>query len=95
MWIYFLKRLFRMIPVMLIVTFLVYALMLAIPGDPARALIGRASRWMRNNLTTSERNTTWINQLLSIWNMARKALQGDLGRQLEQRPIADELKSGP
>ena len=29
-----------MIPVMLIVTFLVYALMLAIPGDPARALIG-------------------------------------------------------
>ena len=29
-----------MIPVMLIVTFMVYALMLAIPGDPARALIG-------------------------------------------------------
>ena len=40
MWIYFLKRIFQMIPVMLIVTFLVYALMLAIPGDPARALIG-------------------------------------------------------
>ena len=40
MWIYFLKRLLQMIPVILIVTFLVYALMLAIPGDPARALIG-------------------------------------------------------
>ena len=40
MWVYFLKRLLQMIPVMLIVTFLVYALMLAIPGDPARALIG-------------------------------------------------------
>ena len=38
MWIYFLKRLLQMIPVMLIVTFLVYALMLAIPGDPARAV---------------------------------------------------------
>ena len=41
MWTYFVRRMLQMIPVLGLITFMVYALMLAIPGDPALAL-----RWV-------------------------------------------------
>ena len=37
MWPYIVRRVLQALPVLLIITMLVYALMLAIPGDPARA----------------------------------------------------------
>ena len=40
MWPYIVRRVLQILPVLLIVTFLVYGLMLAIPGDPVYALVG-------------------------------------------------------
>ena len=95
MWIYFLKRLLQMIPVMLIVTFLVYALMLAIPGDPARALIGPGESLDEEQLDYIRKKHNLDKPVIvqyGIW--LGKALQGDLGRSTQnQRPVADELKS--
>jgi len=94
-WIYFLKRLLQMIPVMLIVTFLVYALMLAIPGDPARALIGPGESLDEEQLEYIRKKHNLDKPVIvqyGIW--LGKALQGDLGRSTQnQRPVADELKS--
>ena len=40
MWQYIVRRLLQIVPVLLLITFMAYSLILAIPGDPARALIG-------------------------------------------------------
>jgi oligopeptide transport system permease protein len=40
MWRYFLRRLLQMIPVLLGTTFIIYALVFALPGDPIRLLAG-------------------------------------------------------
>ena len=84
-----------MIPVMLIVTFLVYALMLAIPGDPARALIGPGESLDEEQLDYIRKKHNLDKPVIvqyGIW--LGKALQGDLGRSTQnQRPVVDELKS--
>jgi peptide/nickel transport system permease protein len=85
----------QMIPVMIIVTFLVYALMLAIPGDPARALIGPGESLDEEQLEYIRKKHNLDKPVLvqyGIW--LSKAVQGDLGRSTQnQRPIAEELRS--
>ena len=40
MWRYVVRRLLQMVPVLIGTTFLIYALVFALPGDPIRALGG-------------------------------------------------------
>ena len=79
-----------MIPVMLIVTFMVYALMLAIPGDPARALIGPGESLDEEQLELIRKEYNLDRPVIVQYGLwLGKAIQGDLGRSTQnQRPIA-------
>ena len=94
MWSYIIRRLIHMIPVMLIVTFMVYALMLAIPGDPARALIGPGESLDEEQLALIRKEYNLDRPVIVQYGLwLGKAIQGDLGRSTQnQRPIAGELR---
>ena len=93
MWRYLLRRLLQMVPVLLIVTFLVHGLMHAIPGDPARALVGPGESLDEEQLELIRREHNLDKPILvqyAIW--LGKALRGDLGRSTQnQRPVVEEL----
>lgn len=90
---YILRRLLQMIPVLLMVTMLVYGLMLAIPGDPARALIGPGESLDEEQLALIRREHNFDKPMVvqyAIW--LGRALQGDLGRSTQnRRPVSEEL----
>ncbi|MCY3814527.1 MAG: ABC transporter permease [Gammaproteobacteria bacterium] len=93
MWQYVVRRLAQMLPVLGIITFMVYALMLAIPGDPARALIGPGESLDEEQLELIRKEHNLDKPAVvqyGIW--LGKALRGDLGRSTQnQRPVAEEL----
>ncbi len=94
MWHYTFRRLLHILPVLLIITLVVYGLMLAIPGDPARALIGPGESLDEEQLEIIRQehhlDEPFVVQY-AIW--MGKALTGDLGRSSEtQRPVAEELR---
>ena len=92
---YLLRRALHMVPVLLIITFLVYALMLAIPGDPARALVGPGESLDEEQLALIRKEHNLDKPVLvqyGIWLV--KVMQGDLGRSTQNhRPVLDELRS--
>lgn len=95
MWHYFVRRILQMIPVLAIITFMVYGLMLAIPGDPARALIGPGESLDEEQLEIIRKEYNLDKPVIvqyGIW--LSRALQGDLGRSTQNyRPVAQELKT--
>ncbi len=95
MWQYIVRRLLQMVPVLALVTFLVHALMLAIPGDPVRALIGPGEVLDEEQIALIRKEHHLDEPVLvqyGIW--LGKAVQGDLGRSTQnQRPVAEELGS--
>ncbi len=92
---YIIRRLLQIIPVLLIVTFMVYALMLAIPGDPVRALIGPGEALDDEQLELLRIKYNLDKPVIvqyGIW--LGKILRGDLGVSTQyQRPVASELGS--
>jgi peptide/nickel transport system permease protein len=89
---YFLRRLLGLIPVLLGVSLLVFAFVRAIPGDPARVMLGERAteesvQRIREDLGL---NRPLPEQYLRFMgNLAR----GDLGTSIfSQIPIADDLK---
>ena len=95
MWQYIVRRLLQMLPVLALVTFLVHALMLAIPGDPVRALIGPGEVLDEEQIALIREQHHLDEPVIvqyGIW--LGKAVQGDLGRSTQnQRPVAEELGS--
>ena len=93
MWQYVVRRLLQMLPVLGIITFMVYALMLAIPGDPARALIGPGESLDEEQLELIRKEYNLDKPAIvqyGIW--LGRAFRGDLGRSTQnQRPVAEEL----
>lgn len=93
MWTYLLRRILQMIPVLGLITFMVYALMLAIPGDPALALVGPGESLDQEQLEAVRREHNLDKPVLvqyGIW--LSKAVQGDLGRSTQNyRPVTEEL----
>ena len=82
---YILKRLLSMIPVLLLVSFIVFGLLLLIPGDPAAVMLG-------NNATEEQlvaiRKEMHFDEPFSdlqygIW--LGNLLRGDLGRSIHTR----------
>ncbi len=79
---FILRRVLALIPLLLLITFIVYALVLVIPGDPARTLAGgtkatpQAVQAMRLRLHLNEP----IYQ--QYWRWLTQALQGNLGKPL-------------
>ena len=90
---YILRRLAQLVPSLLLITFMVFALMHALPGDPARALVagGEALDETQLAVVRHELNldkpmpvqyALWLGRVLSL----------DLGRSIiTQRKVADEL----
>ena len=90
---YLLRRFLQMIPVLLIVTFLVFALMWAIPGDPVRAFVGPGEVLDARQLEVLRREHHIDQPMLVryvIWLV--DALSGDLGRSMiTQSPVLSEF----
>lgn len=93
MWPYIFRRLLQVLPVLLIITLMVYSLMLAIPGDPARALVGPGESLDEEQLAIIRAEHHLDEPVIvqyAIW--LGKALRGDLGRSSQtQRLVAPEL----
>jgi peptide/nickel transport system permease protein len=89
------RRLLHSIPVLLGVSFVVFAMMHLLPGDPVMLLLG----------TQSEADATLVQQLREQYGFDKplpvqylrflaRALQGDLGRSIhKQSKVADEIRS--
>jgi len=89
MWRYIVRRILLMIPVFFGATFLIYAAVFAIPGDPVRALFG-----------DRQPPDSVINQIRAQYNLDDPLLvqyakyignvfQGDLGIDFRGRPVTD------
>ena len=81
---YTIRRLLLMVPVLLVVTLIVFSLILLLPGDPAMALLGenmdpQAYAMVRKELGLDQPVPVQYVKWLS------KTLQGDLGRSLHTR----------
>ncbi|MEC1158791.1 ABC transporter permease [Cytobacillus horneckiae] len=78
---FLLRRIFYVIPMLLITTLIVFSLILLIPGDPALALLG-------DNATAEKlaalRAQLGLDQpiIMQYWHWLTNAIQGDLGRSL-------------
>jgi peptide/nickel transport system permease protein len=91
---YIVRRLLALIPLMLIVSFLVYSLVLFLPGDPAVAIAGGA------DATPEEieriREDLGLNDPLfeQYGRWLKNAVQGDLGESLyTKRSVSDEIST--
>lgn len=84
------RRVAQMVPVVLGTTFLLYAAVYALPGDPVQALVGP-------NQAPSPSFERAINEryhldeplLVQYWYYLKGLLQGDLGVDLQGVPVAD------
>ena len=88
---FFLHRLILAIPVLLFVSIIVFTIVAAIPGDPARILLGEdvnkeALESLRHELGLDR--PVFVRYL--VW--LRRVVQGDLGRSVrDHRPVRDTL----
>ncbi|MDW3207350.1 MAG: ABC transporter permease [Alphaproteobacteria bacterium] len=88
---YVLRRLLAIVPVLIGLTVIVFAIMALIPGDPATAILGsyatpenveKLNRQLGLDRTLPEQYFIWLGNLL----------QGDLGRSYSlNRPVLDEV----
>jgi peptide/nickel transport system permease protein len=90
---YILRRLAQLIPSLLLITFLVFALMHAIPGDPARMMLGAGEQLDAKQLEIVRREYNLDKPLpvqYVLW--LAKAASGDLGRSTtSQRRVGEEV----
>ncbi|WP_078428422.1 ABC transporter permease [Alkalihalobacterium alkalinitrilicum] len=91
MFVYLLKRILSIIPILLGVSFLVFLMVYLIPGDPARIILGQAAT---EKAILELRAELGLDQPFfvqyGIWLLS--VLQGDLGTSIAMRiPVADFL----
>ena len=81
---YTVRRLVLMLPVLLVVTLMVFSLMLLLPGDPAMALLGEN---LDPEAYVTVRKALGLDQPVPVQYVRwlSKTLQGDLGRSLHTR----------
>ncbi|MGK5110911.1 MULTISPECIES: ABC transporter permease [unclassified Geodermatophilus] len=89
---YVARRLLLTIPVLLGASFLIFALVYALPGDPIRALGGDRplSPAVVEELTQRFNldDPLWV----QYWEYLKNLLQGDLGTDFRGRPVADTIE---
>jgi peptide/nickel transport system permease protein len=75
---YILRRLLALIPLLLIVSFIVYGLELLVPGDPARNILGLNAH---EDVVRTLRHHLWLDRgfLAQYWHWLSGVLHGDLG----------------
>ena len=90
---YIVRRLVQLVPSLLLISFMVFALMHAIPGDPARMMVGAGESLDAAQLDAARREFNLDRPLpvqYVLW--LGRALTGDLGRSgATQRRVGEEL----
>ncbi|CAN5751032.1 ABC transporter permease [soil metagenome] len=88
---YLARRLLQFVPVFFGATFLIYAMVFAIPGDPIRALFG--DRPVSPATVAQMRDTYNLNDPLPVQygKYVAGLFQGDLGTDFRGRPVTDIL----
>jgi ABC-type dipeptide/oligopeptide/nickel transport system permease component len=89
---YLIRRFLQFIPVFFGATFLIYALVFAMPGDPIRALAGERSMPESVQQALNERyhldEPLWKQYAIYVGNI----FQGDFGDDFRGRPVSDLLR---
>jgi len=88
---YFIKRLFGLIPTLLIVAVLVFLFVHLLPGDPARLIAGPEAD---ASVAALVRQGLGLDLPLpqQCWHFLLNALQGDFGQSMvSKRPVAEEI----
>lgn len=86
---YVIRRILQFIPVVLAATFIVYALVFAIPGDPIRALSGDRPLSEAVQATLRDRYNLDDPLLLQYGKYLLAVVQGDFGTTFQGRPVSD------
>src|SRR5262245_14484599 len=93
MFAYLVRRILQMVPVMFIVTAMIFAMLWAIPGDPARAFVGPGEVLDEQQLALIRQQQNFDKPVVvqyALW-LARIG-RGDFGRStLTNRKVGDEL----
>jgi peptide/nickel transport system permease protein len=90
---YVARRLVAMIPVLIIVSFVAYALIMVLPGDPAQMMLGEQVA-NDNSAYLALRAELGLNRPIPVQyaDWAWRAARGDFGMSLKyKQPIADEI----
>jgi oligopeptide transport system permease protein len=89
---YVARRLLLTIPVLLGASFLIFAMVYALPGDPIRALGG--DRPLSPAVIAELRDRFNLNEPLYIqyWEYLKGLFQGDLGTDFRGRPVLDTIE---
>ncbi len=94
MWRYARRRLLQLVPSLLLITMMVFALMHAIPGDPARMMVGAGEALDEAQLAVVRREYNLDRPVVIQYGLwLGRVLSGDLGRSaVSQRRVSEELR---
>ncbi|HEU5112689.1 MAG TPA: ABC transporter permease [Acidimicrobiia bacterium] len=89
---YIIRRVGQFVLVFFAATFLIFAMVFAIPGDPIRALAGEKP--MPDSLRQTLVQQFHLDEpfLAQYWHYMTGVIQGDLGTSFNDRPVADIIK---
>lgn len=91
---YIIKRLLQMIPILILVTWFVFSLLLLIPGDPVRMIIGVGESLDAEQMETI-RHELGLDRPIPVQYVSwlGKVLRGNFGKSNHtNRPVIDEIK---
>jgi peptide/nickel transport system permease protein len=91
---YLARRLLQLVPVTLLITLLVFSMLLLLPGDPIRAIIGPGEALDAQQMEALRREHHLDRPILVQYGLwLSKVVRGDLGRSTQtRRRVADELR---
>jgi peptide/nickel transport system permease protein len=88
---YIVKRMVTMIPIILGISFLIFAILDLTPGDPARMILGDGAT---NEAVEALREEMGLNEhfIVRYFNYVKDAIRGDFGKSYRSRlPVFDEI----
>ncbi|QNF94845.1 ABC transporter permease [Janibacter sp. YB324] len=88
---YIVRRLLQMIPVIIFSTFLIYAMVFAMPGDPTAGKCGERPCPPAYIAEFNEKYHLNDPLLVQYYEYAKNVVQGDLGENQFGNPVAEEL----
>ncbi len=86
------RRVLQLLPVFIGATFLIYAMVFALPGDPIRALAGEKSMPDSVRIALTERYNLDKSLPVQYWEYLKGLAQFDFGVDFRNRPVSDTLK---
>ncbi len=96
MWTYIVRRLLQAIPLILVITFLSYSLLLLLPGDPVLALLTGGDETLTPEAYQAQRHRLGLDKPIPVQYVLwlERTATGDLGRSTKtSRPVSEELKT--